>query len=265
MKKLSPIAYRSLFFKHVKRFLGNVASKKELSGPHTIAVSAGIDSMTMLWVANTLSKEGFLGPVRAVFVHHHTREGQDLDRDLIQKFCEDEGISFTQLDAEGLSGEIANFEARARLIRRELCIENLREGELLWAGHHLDDSFEWNLMQRHRSTNPRSTIGIPVRNQRIIRPFLCVSKAQIKRLATFEGIPSREDPTNSDIKYDRNYVRQLIVPLIKKRYPKYLKFYSHLANFSAMKLKVNVIGEKRANKLFVFEAGALVLGRQFSD
>lgn len=265
MKKLSPIAYRSLFFKHVTRFIENTTTPKERAGGHVIGVSGGIDSMTLLWFAHRLHKEGLIGPVRGVFVHHHTREGQDLDAELVKKFCKEEGIPIKQLDAKGLGAGLANFEARARNTRRELCLSDLKKGELLWSAHHLDDSFEWNLMQRHRSTNPRSTIGIPVRNRKIARPFLCVSKAQIRRLARFEGIPYREDPTNKDIRYDRNYVRNLIVPLIKKRYPKSLKFYSHFANFSAMMLKVNLIGERRASNLFVFENGALLLGRQFSE
>lgn len=265
MKKLSPVAYRSLFFKHLWRFLENVALPSELTRGHAVAVSGGLDSMTLLWVAHSLYLQGKIGKVRALFVHHHTREGQDLDLVMIRSFCRQEGIELTVLHAEGLSAELGNFEARARTARRGLCLKELNSGELLWTGHHLDDSFEWNFMQRLRSTSPKASIGIPVRNHSILRPFLCVSRAQIKRLARFEGIPYRDDPTNKDLKHDRNFIRLKIVPLIKERYPKYLKFYSHFANYMTMMMQINVMNGARPSELFVYDNGAVLLGKHFSE
>lgn len=221
--------------------------------------------MALLWFVNELSKQGKLGQVRALFVNHGTREGQKDDRDTVERFCRQENIPFLELKTQGLTGSISNFEAKARKARRDLCLNELKKDECLWVGHHLDDSFEWNFMQRNRSTTPKSSLGIPVRNRQIIRPFLCVTRAQIKRLSKFEGIPYREDPTNRDLKYDRNYVRHKIVPLIKDRYPKYLKFYSHFANFSAMMLKTNIMSRGGTSKLYVYEQGAVILGRHFSE
>ncbi len=265
MKKLSPIAYRALFFKHVWRFFGHVASSKELSGSHAIAVSGGIDSMTLLWFANTLHRQGKIGPVRAVFVHHHTREGQKGDEAVVKKLCKQEGIPLTVLHVKGLSALDSNFEARARKIRRDLCLENLKKNEMLWAGHHLDDSYEWNFMQRCRSNNPKSAIGIPVRNRALVRPFLCVTKKQIQTIAKFEDIPFREDPTNLNLKHDRNYVRHVIIPTIRKRYPAYLKSYAHIANFTAMMLKISVMNRTGTSTIFVFEEGGMLQGKIFSE
>ena len=265
MKKLSPITYRTLFFKHVYNFLGCVASPEEITGPHVIAVSGSLDPMTLLWVANTLYNERKIGPVRAIFVDHNTRAGQKGDGKVVEKFCKQENIPFTVLKVKGLSPLDSNFEARARKIRRDLCIKNLRAGESLWAGHHLDDSYEWNFMQRNRSTNPKAMIGIPVRNRSLIRPFLCVTRAQIKRLAKFEGIPYRDDPTNWDIRFDRNYVRHNIIPAVRKRYPKFLKFYASYANFLAKSLNLSVLNRSGTSELFVYEQGAVLVGKSFSE
>lgn len=265
MKKLSPLAFRALFFKHVWRFIQNVATSRELKSSHAVAVSGGLDSMTLLWFLNELHKKGLVGPVRAIFVNHNTRAGQKGDGELVQKFCDQESIPFVELHAEGLTSLDSNFEAKARKLRRELCLSEVKKGERLWVGHHLDDSHEWNFMQRNRSTSPKNTIGIPVRNGAIIRPFLCVTRAQIKRLAKFEGIPYRDDPSNYDLKYDRNYVRHKIVPLIRKRYPKYLKFYSHFANFSSMMLKTNIMNRRGTSELFVYEDGAVLKGKYYSE
>src|SRR5687768_6336360 len=120
MKNLSPISYRALFFKHVWRFIQHIASVFELQGCHAVAVSGGLDSMTLLWVLNELHKQGKIGPVRAIFVHHHTRAGQKGDQALVEKFCRQEGIPCKVLHVKGLSRAMSNFEARSRKERRDL-------------------------------------------------------------------------------------------------------------------------------------------------
>lgn len=264
MKKLSPTSYRALFLKHVWRFLGNVLTPIELQAPHAVAVSGGLDSMALLWFAQTLYKQGKIGPVRALFVHHHTRQGQDQDLELIKDFCIEYEVPFKILHAEGLKG-VTNFEDKARKVRRKLLLSELRPNEKLWLGHQLDDSYEWSFMQRHRSNNPKSTIGIPVRNGRIVRPFLCVSRVQLKTLVQNQNISYLEDPTNWDIHYDRNFIRHEIIPKIKKRYPQYLKHYSHWANFSAMLMNMNITNRINGNSLHVYEEGAVIQGIKFSE
>lgn len=265
MKKLSPVVYRQLFFKHLWRFMKNVASDQELHGSHLVAVSGGMDSMALLYVANYLHQQGMIGPVRAFFVHHNTRSGQKGDGELIERFCKLENIPFHMVMLEGL--EVGNnFESRARRLRRQACLNELRSNELLWVGHHLDDSYEWNFMQRHRSYSPKASIGIPVRNGKIIRPFHCVTRAQIQRLVKFEGIPYRDDPTNWDLKHDRNFIRHVLIPKIRKRYPKYLKFYAHFANFQAMMIKSSYLNRSGAMaELFLYDKGALLVGQHFSE
>lgn len=265
MKKLSPIAYRSLFFKHLWRFLQTISNPEERHGPHAIAVSGGVDSMTLLWVANTLHEQGKIGPIRALFVHHGTRDTQDLDQDLVEKYCRSEGIPFKILRSEGLHRITSNFEARARKSRRDLILEELSQKELVWCGHQIDDSFEWGFMQRSRSTNPKTVVGIPVRNGAVIRPFNCVTRRQIRRLARFEGIPYREDPTNRDIAFDRNYVRFKICPLIRKRFPKYLKQYVHISNFAVMNMGISILAKSGPAKIYAYDNGALMEGHHFSE
>lgn len=266
MNKLSPSSYRSLFFTNVFRFLGNVSTPAQLAGSHLIAVSGGVDSMVLLWLAQSLRQMGKIGPVRAAFVHHHTRRGQDHDAELVKEFCDKFAIPFEILHAQGLDANAGNFENKARIQRRELlCAHLKKKGELLWMGHHIDDSFEWSLMQRYRSSQPKSSLGIPVRNGSIIRPFLCATKAQLLQISRNEKIIYREDPTNSDGKYDRNFLRQKILPLLSHRYPKYLKHYVNHANYMASLLNLSITNRVNGNTIHVFEQGAIIQGSQFSQ
>jgi tRNA(Ile)-lysidine synthase len=265
MKKLSPTSYRDLFFKHVFRFLGKVMTHRELLQKHAIAVSGGLDSMVLLWFAHSLHKAGKIGPVRALFVHHHTREGQEEDAQLIADFCEQKQIPLKILHAIGLDTSEGNFENRARDMRRSLLMGELQSEEDLWLGHHLDDSYEWSLMQRYRASQPKTSLGIPVRNGKIVRPFMCVSRDQLQRLSSYEKIPFLDDPTNADIKYDRNFLRHELVPIIKKKYPKYLKHYVNHANYMAMILNLNISNRVNGNQIHVYEHGAIIEGAHFSQ
>lgn len=263
MKKLNPHAYRTLFLKHVGKFLEAVTNARELEGSHVVACSGGRDSMTLLWLMNHFHQEGKIGPIRAVFVHHHTRPGQDADQKLVEDFCRKEKIPFSVAHARDLHLENGNFEKRARTIRRSLLSNGLSQGELLWLGHHLNDSYEWAIMQRNRTSHLISTLGIPVRNGRIVRPLLCVSRKQIETFSRFEKIPFRDDPTNLDLRFDRNYFRHKVVANIAARYPSHLKHYVQISNQAAMNLSKSMITRKTLIDVYSYEDGAVLVGMKY--
>lgn len=264
MKNLSPMGYQNLFLKHVHRFLQRILTPCEIKAGHVIGVSGGVDSMTLLWLAQKLHQQNKIGPIRVLFVHHHTRDGQDEDAQLVQEFCNEHQIPFKILDAFNLDSSRGNFEARARKMRRDLLIQDVDNKERLWLGHQIDDSYEWSLMQRYRSGAPRSSLGIPVRNGRIVRPFLAVTKAQIRKLAKNEGIPFREDPTNTDTRHLRNFLRGEIVPILKKKFPNYLKHYVSHANYMAMLLHLG-LNRVSNTKIYAYADGAMLVGQDFSQ
>jgi tRNA(Ile)-lysidine synthase len=264
MKKLSRLPYQRLFTQHTFEFLKNISSCQELEESHCIAVSGGVDSMVLLWIAHQLHLQNKIGPIRSVFIHHHTRPGQDEEANLVKNFCSENDIPFTLLHAHGLQDLEGNFEKRARVLRRKLLLENLKGQELLWLGHHIDDSYEWSIMQRYRSSQPKSCLGIPVKNNKIVRPLLCVTKKQIKHLAKLSQISFLDDPTNLDRRFDRNFLRNDIVPLIQKRYPQYLKHYVNYSNHMAAILNLSITQRIIGHDLFVFKNGALIAGDKFS-
>lgn len=263
MKKLHSNAYRALFFNHVTKFIHSVTTPGELQGSHAVSVSGGRDSMTLLWFLNVLRKEEQIGPLRAVFVHHQTRGGQDEEMKLVEHFCLKEGIPFTVHRAENLSVAKGNFENHARKIRRTLLLNDLSHDELLWQGHHLNDSYEWSIMQRNRTSRAKTTLGIPVRNGKIVRPFLSVSRKQIEKLSELQGIPFLEDPTNMDLRYDRNFVRHKVVVPISERFPKYLKHYVNIQNQVAMNMNSSLLVNRGLIKVFAYEDGAVLIGHKF--
>ena len=59
----------------------------------------------------------------------------------------------------------------------------------------------------------------PIGRATLYRPMLGLTKKEILEYAKKKGLKWVEDPTNLDTKFDRNYIRHQLVPMILKRFP----------------------------------------------
>lgn len=215
-------AYTDLALKHFQNFVKEydlVGSKKILVG-----VSGGIDSVVLLHLLNRCGYSA-----RAVYIHHGTRSGQDSELEFVKNLSGQLNIEFKSMQITGLDTN-KNFEFNARVKRYELFHKVKNQDEVIVLAHHIDDSFEWSFLQGLKSSNLKSTVGIPVINGDIIRPMMCMTKNQIKNYAACFDLPHVEDPTNKFVKYERNFLRHQIVSSFADRHPQYLKHYVNRHN-----------------------------------
>jgi len=119
-----------------------------------------------------------------------------------KKYAEDQKIS-TQMAARDLRYDW--FE--------ELCEKH--DFDFLLTAHHLDDDMETFFINLSRGTGLRGLTGIPVVNEKIIRPFLIFSRDEILRYAKSNNIVWREDSSNSKTDYLRNKLRLEVLPKFK--------------------------------------------------
>jgi tRNA(Ile)-lysidine synthase len=227
------------YIKSFTNFIGRFGTSHHLFSSKScilVSLSGGGDSVALLIVLKELLKSGKLKKLRAIHFNHGTRAENREEEEFCKKLCGKLRVplQITQLQ---LSPNLSNFEKVARLKRREAIFKALKEGELVAMGHHLDDSFEWHLMQSLRSSGLKASLGIPVTSGPIIRPLMCVSRKHILKFLQSAQMEFKEDPSNQDNKFDRNYVRNVVLPRIRKRYPKYLKHYVYRSNQLAKKLK----------------------------
>lgn len=242
-----------LFIKHLSDFLEqmrlfDLGSSKKDATTHVVyvGVSGGMDSMALLTACLFLKKRQKFKKLVAVHLNHQLRTGSDDDAYLVKKFCTDNDISFLQKNwqHERNNGpykkrvELGNLECRAREARYDFFRKVMeRERGVFFTAHSLDDSFEWYLLQTFRSGGISSGLGIPVVNGDFRRPFLCVTRKQIRSFTHQLKIPYRDDESNEDLRFERNYIRHQVIPVIRKRYPQYLKHYARRAQRLASKLK----------------------------
>lgn len=184
-----------------------------------IACSGGLDSMTLLYVFNKLNFD-----VTALHVNYQLRgEQSELDSDFVQQFCTDHSINF-QKKVVPISKELqkgGNLQALAREVRYnwfEAILSNSIENRIL-LGHHKDDQLETFYLNLARKSGVMGLASMLETNGKYLRPLLNHSKEEIKSYANNEGLEWREDKSNSEIKYNRNKLRNVILPAISKEIP----------------------------------------------
>ncbi|MDQ5972749.1 MAG: tRNA(Ile)-lysidine synthase [Patescibacteria group bacterium] len=174
------------------------------SGHYVLAVSGGVDSMVLLDIMRQLPD------VRVTVAHfdHGIRDDSHQDRQLIQDVTRAHQIPFVYNKGDLGAG---TSEAVARQARYEF-LHQARQasgaGAIITA-HHQDDRLETAIINLIRGTGRKGLSSLRSTDV-VVRPLLGYDKQQIKDYAQAHNIQWREDSTNSDDAYLRNYVRQNI-------------------------------------------------------
>jgi tRNA(Ile)-lysidine synthase len=175
-------------------------------GIYVAAVSGGVDSMALLDLL-----QGQPG-IKIIVAHfdHGIRSDSREDRKLVQAAAKRYGLNFVY-DEGNLDSNAS--EAAARKARYEF-LHHVRQAggaRAVITGHHQDDLLETAILNLLRGTGRRGLTSLKSTDI-AKRPLLHVPKQQLIDYATSRGLAWREDATNQDTKYLRNYVRYKILP-----------------------------------------------------
>lgn len=205
--------------KKIRRFieLNNMIEPKDNV---VIGLSGGADSVCLLLMLSELQKDMDFSLI-AVHINHCIR-GEEADRDeqFSREICELAEVPFLAFsvdvvklaEREKLSLEEAGRRARYNIFNQVL---ETSSGGKIAVAHHMDDQGETVLMNMLRGTGIKGLGGIqPVRNN-IIRPLLCVRRAQIEAWLMEKGQMFHTDSTNLDNEYTRNRLRNMIIPFFE--------------------------------------------------
>ena len=187
---------------------------------YLVALSGGADSVALL----LLLKNAHFN-VHAAHCNFRLR-GDESDRD--EAFCVElcKGLGVELHRAHFDTREYAelhkvSIEMAARELRYKW-FEQLREdigAAGICVAHHRDDSVETVLLNLVRGTGLRGLTGIQPRNGNILRPLLCVSRAEIEAFLAEKGQKYVTDSTNLKADVQRNIVRLEVLPLLRKLNP----------------------------------------------
>ena len=220
--------------------------------PMLFAISGGVDSMVLLDAA--LKKL----PKNHIFVAHfnHNLRGEESDGDeiFVKNYCEEKGIAFFSTKehiAEIAKKEKESIEATARKYRYKFfakIYEKTKSMKLVTA-HHLDDRIETAIFNLIRGTKFSGLYALRESESREIdgkmiilsRPFLKIPKSEILAYAKENNIAYREDSTNSDTTFQRNFLRHEILPKFETINGEYRKAINNFIEYiEAFSLAQNV-------------------------
>ena len=203
-----------------------------------ISVSGGVDSLALTDVISSFGMEFEL-----LHFNHGTRPEENLiEEKKIRDLAHELGVKLNVFHFD-ISLADSNFEKKARELRKNIYKQFIEKDYWVYTAHHIDDSFEWSLMQSFKQSG-MSTLGIPVFNNGLVRPFMCVSKKQILRYARARSLQWIEDPSNLNEKFERNFMRLHLTAKILKRYPSTLSHYVSRNNQLALIQNVHRLNSK---------------------
>ncbi|MBQ8178404.1 MAG: tRNA lysidine(34) synthetase TilS [Clostridia bacterium] len=184
-----------------------------------VAVSGGVDSMVML---NLLKASG--ADIIAINIEHGIRGAvSKRDSKFVRNYCKRHEIECLayNVDSPGYAVEQnMSVELAARTLRYEIFDKLLKDKvvDVIALAHHLNDQVETVLMRIFRGTGIKGLRGI-VDREGYVHPMLNFTKQEIRDYAASNRIPYKEDATNFDSEYTRNYIRHEIIPHVKSRFP----------------------------------------------
>jgi tRNA(Ile)-lysidine synthase len=205
---------------HLKTKLEELANQKPKIKLEAVllAVSGGKDSMALL---HLMLETGI--PFLVAHLDHGIREDSSLDCDFVREACLklEKPFFWERVNIPEIAAKRGwSLEEAARKIRYEFLTRTAKKtnSSAILTAHHLEDNAETVLMQLLRGT--ARAIGIPARRGLILRPLLEISKFELKQFMLERGLTWREDSSNTDTTFTRNWVRLELMPKLLERYPK---------------------------------------------
>ena len=182
------------------------------------ALSGGIDSCVLLHALVEVKKSLDFN-FRVMHVHH----GLSPNADSWVEFCKQTCVAYqVPLEVERVEvqkGAGIGLEAAARDARYKVLYD--AGADYIILAHHQDDQAETLLLQLIRGAGLKglSAMAAQDENRCLLRPLLDISRQEIEVYAKANQLAWIDDESNLDTKYDRNYCRHEIMPVIKARFP----------------------------------------------
>ncbi len=182
-----------------------------------VALSGGLDSICL---CAALHEAGYT--IAAAHFNHALRgEESDGDERFVVEFCAVRGIPcYTGRGdvAACARAEKIGTEEAGRKLRYDFLQRTAQEigAAVIATAHHACDNAETMLFHLVRGTGSGGLAGIAPRRGNIVRPFLTLTRGELAEYAREKGLSCREDRTNADETYARNYIRANVLPELER-------------------------------------------------
>lgn len=201
-----------------------------------IAYSGGVDSHVLLEALAEARNFNSSLQISAIHINHGIHKNSAAWAEHCQKICAALKIPchVESIDMQAFLARTQmeqkkkpSLETAARHLRYEALERLVPAGAALLTAHHANDQAETLLLQLLRGSGPKGLAAIPARsmlgNAELLRPMLAFSRQEILEAAKARALQWIEDESNLDLSFERNYLRQKIIPELKLKWPGMLK------------------------------------------
>jgi len=220
---VKPLLKNFPFWEETKRFI--------------IAYSGGLDSHVLLHSIASLRNELGNRKFIALHINHGLSEKSDEWTVHCKTQCAALGIVFKNINVNAKTETGESPEAVAREARYRAFHEFMQQGDCLLTAHHQDDQAETLLIQLLRGAGPRGLAAMPAYAAFAggwhARPLLAHSRDELHEYAQQAQLSWIDDESNSDTRFDRNFLRHEIMPKLKSRFPGMASTLSRSASLCA--------------------------------
>ncbi len=190
-----------------------------VSSHYLIALSGGLDSVALLHFCLPYLRQ-FTANISVVHVHHGLSEHADEWASFCEGVCHHYDLALTVERVKVISqGE--GVESAARKLRYRAFTKYLAQGSVLLQGHHLNDQAETLLMRFIKGLGPAALQGIPQKRALsdavLYRPWLHLPRRMLETAMRTHGFTWVEDESNDDRRFERNFIRHEVLPILESR------------------------------------------------
>jgi len=197
-----------------------------------VALSGGVDSVTLLAALGSLpgskaplsaARRLRASSLRAIHVHHGLHPNANSWAAHCSKLAKKLSVPLEVIKVQVPRARGGSLEASARDARYAALAGALKPGEVLLTAHHQDDQLETVLLQLLRGAGVPGLAAMPdiasFARGRLARPLLTRSRLDLEDWARTHDLAWIDDDTNTDERFDRNYLRRTVLPLLRERWP----------------------------------------------
>ncbi len=211
---------RCLVMSEIEQTIPRLVGEHAPKGRLLVAFSGGRDSSVLLHAVSRVCPGR---ECRALHVDHGLHERATVWAEHCREFAEGLGVPCRVLKVNVPLPPGESLEAAARHARYRVLAEQLRPGDWLLTAHHAGDQLETLLQRLLRGSGSLGLSGIrlqrPLGPGHILRPLLMVDEAEIQAYAEDHALRWVEDPSNRELRHDRNFLRHKVLPLLQARWP----------------------------------------------
>lgn len=204
------------------------------ASPLLVGFSGGLDSTVLLHALATDPTTRAAG-IRAIHVHHGLQAEAERWVAHCARICNTLDVPL-EIARVTVSSNGDGLEAAARDARHAAFSRHLIADQVLATAHHRDDQAETFLLRALRGSGPDGLAAMrrwrPFGEGRLWRPLLDTPRAALLAYARARELEWIEDPSNTDGVFDRNFLRQQVLPVLQSRWPQASTAFARAATLS---------------------------------